>query len=488
MWISEEVRALLSPFSIYFNGIDLTDYFIPKQDTGRGLPAREIGIMTVPGKDGGRVTTKNTPVRYITQEILVACESAEELRKKLEHITKILHTDEAVPLTFADESDRTYYAIFGGAVEGYEIDGFYTATLTFICEDPLKYGNSKVDNFVGGAATVSNGGTAPAKPIFEFDVLDDITNLDVFTEDAYMRVGEPAPIDEPVYQRMTPILNDSLKTLLPWSVAPSVDNGYVAGAMKATQAGIEVENFGTALSPQKWQGPVIRRSLGTPIQNFRMDIEVEMLNVKNKLGMIEIYLLDALSNTVAKVGIEDIWRTINKNQTKFQLGNLAGRKVQYYRQADYPPAWNDFVGTIRLHRDGNRFRPYFALVRKDGKHVWVSGAYLYTDKVGEYAAPIAQVQIGIRKFPGTDEATMRLRNLKVWRYNDRVEGIPSIATAGDKIVIDTNDNSIRLNGEERKDLKDFGATFFKLPEGSTTVLMQPYDKVSGKVIYREPFL
>lgn len=489
MWITEEVRAVLSPFPIYFNDIDLTEYVIPKADTGRGLMGREIELITVPGRAGGLVTNKQVPVRYIHQEVLIACDDAEELRKKLEELNELLSTEEPVPLQFGDELDRTYFAIYSGASEGDEEGGFYNATITFLCEDPYKYGNSKTDHFTDGSVTVQNSGTAPVKPVYEFEVIDSITNLDIFSEeDGYMRIGEPAPIDEPVYERQTLILHDKLTNLLPWSVSPAADNGYVTGKMKATASGFMAEEFGAEVEPRKWQGPSVRRALPQAVQNFQMIVTVDMLNVGRKTGMIEVYLKDALGNTVAKVGIEDILQSVSQNQTKFQLGNVTNRKVANYRTADYKPAWNDYKGVLRLFRDGNRFRPYFGLVQPNGKHVWVSNNYLYTDIKNEYSAPITHIELAIRKWPGHPEATMRMRDLKVWRLNDQSTGLPSIATAGDIITIDTKESAIYINGEDRKDLKDFGSSFFGVPKGEKTILIQPADKVTGKVTYREPFL
>lgn len=488
MWITEELRAVLSPFPIYFNKIDLTQWVIPKQDTGRGLAGRDYEIMNIPGREGGLVMNESTPVRYIYQDVLIACDSREELRKRLEQLNALLLTEKPVSLQFGDELDRTYYAKYAGASEGYEVEGFYSASLTFICGDPYKYGNEKTDVFENGTVTVNNSGTQPVKPLYEFIVTDTITNLDIFTDEGYMRVGEPAPIDEPVYERQTLVLSDKLTNLLPWSTSPSADNGYVAGTMTATQAGFTATGFGTELSPRKWQGPSVRRALPEAVQNFQMIVTVDLLNVGTKTGMIEVYLKDAFGNTVAKVGIEDILQSVSQNQTKFQLGNVSGRKVQYYRTADYKPAWNNYTGVLRLFRDGNRFRPYFGLVKPDGRHTWVASSYLYTDLAGDYSAPITHIELAIRKWPGSPEAIMRMRDLKIWRLNDAAVGIPSIATVGDVITVDTMNSAIYINGEDRKDLKDFGSTFFSIPKGQKTVLIQPTDKLTGKIIYREPFL
>lgn len=486
MWITEEMKQVLKPFSILFNGIELTDYIIPQEDSGRELMGREITTIYVPGRAGSYVTGTRTPSRVIAQKVLVACDDAKELQKKLEELSGILHTELPVPLKFEDELDRTYFAMYAGAVPGYKKDGFYTATIQFMCSDPYKYADPIAFNFVNGDAIVQNNGTASALPIYEIDVFDNITLLDIVGPEKYIRLGEPAPIDTPNYERQTLLFHDAMKSLVGWTDVANVDNGYVTGSMVATQAGFEASSFGAEVPNRKWQGPAKRRTISNgPVQNFQMIATVELLNVGKQTGMIEIYCMDANGNTVAKVGIEDIMQSISEIQAKFQLGNVATRKVQHYRTADYKPAWNNYKGVLRLFRDGNRFRPYFGLVQPDGKHVWVSSDYMHVDAGNQYAAPITHIHVAIRHWPTTTPAVMRMRDLKVWRLNDPIEGTPYIAVAGDKIIIDVRNGLVLLNGEERDDLKDFFSDYFELPKGISVLRIEPFEKVSGKVIIQE---
>lgn len=469
-----------------FNGIT-KPYLVLER--GWSLPAWapiERDYLTIPGRKGGIQTEMRTGMRKFSLPVIIRSRNVIDKKQFIEDMGAWLIHEEAKPLTFSKYPNRKLYAQIEGAPDFEQIWNFGQGTINIVCSDPHEYGNENIDAFINGLVTVQNNGTASATPVYEIDVLDDITHLDIISDKNYIRIGEPAPIEEPVYERQTLIMSDTLKTLIGWSDVTDVDNGYVAGTMTATQAGFTATGFGTELSPRKWQGPAKRKSLPEPVQNFQMIATVELLNVSKQTGMIEIYLQDALGNTVAKVGIEDIMQSVAEIQAKFQLGNVQNRKVQYYRTADYKPAWNNYKGVLRLFRDGNRFRPYFGLVQPDGKHVWVASKYLYTDMNNEYNAAITQIVIAIRKWPGTEEATMRIRDLKVWRLNDPVEGLPYLARAGDKIIIDTKEGVTLLNGEQIK--KDFFSDYFDLEPGQTTLLMQPQEKVSGKVIVTERYL
>lgn len=443
----------------------------------------------IPGRAGVRPKKKKREVEVLTVDVLIDGATEEAYDRNIEDLVAWLDSDEPMKLEFENELNRYRMVLYQGSLDPAEFATFGKVTIEFLVPDSYKYGRTLQSTFASGAAAVVNTGTAPASPVFELDVISDITHLAVFKGEDYMQVGEPADIVQPVYQRETLILNDPLTSMTGWTVATKVDNGYITGSLTPTASGWTVNSYGTNQTPKEWQGPVMRKALPSALQNFKVDLDIELLNVGGRMGMIEVYLMDAANNVVAKIGFEDIWESITRNQAKFQLGNVgATRKVDLRRTADAAYAWNDFKGIIRLWRDGNRFRPYFGIKQSNGKHVWVSNNYLYTDKDNLFNAPITQIQIAMRRWPGVTEAILKARNLKVYRLNDPVSNaIPYIAGAGDKIIFDHEQNLITINGEDRKDLKDFGAQFFKLKPGTDAVLISPSDKATGKVTYKERF-
>ena len=84
---------------------------------------------------------------------------------------------------------------------------------------------------------------------------------------------------------------------------------------------------------------------------------------------------------------------------------------------------------------------------------------------------------------------MFVHRLTVWRLNTvKNEEIPYIAYPGDLIEIDHRTNDIRVNGESRPFLKDFGAHFFPLKKGANPIFYLPSSGIEINIEWRERFL
>lgn len=172
-------ELLPNQWKITFDGIDISPFFYVKSTGGRGVTGREVNTATIGNRPGGFLRDTRIPVRVITVEVLFAFRSEEELKKKQEELTFILHTEEPKPLIFHDEPDRVYNAVFESISEGEEQGGFQTATLTFICPDPKKYGPAKDFEFNSGVQTITNPGYAAADPTIECVFEEKATSYEV---------------------------------------------------------------------------------------------------------------------------------------------------------------------------------------------------------------------------------------------------------------------------------------------------------------------
>lgn len=463
--------------TIYFNGNDLTPYIKIKEIIGRGISENELEYLEIPTMDGGYFRKKRKPVKPLTVTCDIRADNREEIRDKLNALNNLLSSDKPAPIEFPDEPGMTWYGMVQTTGEDKESHFIHKGSFTLLCFDPYKYAPEQSLPFTD-SGMVEVGGTAPTDPVFELDILQDITHMDVIRGDGeYMRLGTPAQADENTFDRRTLILHDTCTTTTGWATPTYVDNGPITGTMGVSDGGFVADDFGADESPSVWQGPSIKKSLSEPIGNFQLDVMVENLNKSAQTGMIEIYLLDASNNTVAKIGIEDVWKSLRKIQGKMQLGNSGSEnEIDYYREPDRDYGWNNYDGIIRLFRDDysgeQRIRPYFALIYPDGTRDWVSSAYFYKDVQSNHQTPITQVQVAIRKWTGTEATSMKVKDIKVWRYNVQT-GIPYMARAGDKLVIDHKKGDVLLNGESIKELKHFGASFFNLQPGYNTLYTLP---------------
>lgn len=486
---------------LFINGEDVNDLlpegsFAVNSIKGRGPLDRTASSIEVPIMHGAHFRRVKTNTRTIEVEFTIKGSNTAKKRNSVDILNGFLNTEEPVELTFSDEIEMTYYGIFVGNNDLEEIRNFGQGTLQFYCPDPFKYGKDRAYG-LGDATTVfQNEGTAEVYPRFEVDVLQDITHVDyVHNNGNYMRIGVPATASQTTYELETLILHDTCSSLTGWTTADSVDHGYVAGSIISEGGRFKADTVGVAQQPYEWQGPSIKKSLSEPLSNYKMDCEFELLNVGNGTGMIEVYLKDANNNVVAKVGVEDIWRTEDITQAKFQLGNVGPDRFEKYMRAKYDYGWNNFKGIMRIWSHNNtengerRIRPYFALIEPDGTHNWVSSKYVYVDANNDYGQDITQVQIAMRTWAPTNQmAEMYVDDIKVFRINSPADNkVQYIAKAGDTLVIDHNTEEILRNGESIKVAKEYGASFFPLVPGENPIRQYPKGALDTTVKYQERF-
>lgn len=473
---------------------DQTGGFKTLTVSGRSDTTNRINTVEIPGKDGLLEVEGNTmKEREITIKYQIFDHTNEGFRERCNRLNDLLAGSGEV-VKFTDDD-----AYFMGTVSSNSLpeedSNTLIGTITILCTNPKKYGQEKEANFADDFLALNNEGTATTDPIFEIEVLEDITHIDLVkkleNDMKFIRIGKPPLASETTYERETLVMHDTCSTLNGWTEAGKVDNGYVRGNFTVEGERFTTELVGAAVEPYRWQGPSIKRSIGKSLRSYRFEVLLELINVDKGTGMMEVYLLDADNNVIAKIGIEDIWRTMDKVQAKFQLGNDGPDRFHDYREADYPWGWNDFKGILRIwshdhYENGKRrIRPYFALIEPDGTHNWVSSEDLYIGPQGKFDTPITQVQLASRVWaPASNKAEMYFEDLKVYEINPRLEqGIELLARAGDRIVIDTAREDIRLNGESIRMERSFWSEYFELDPGMNVLYQYPTGAMQTKVKY-----
>lgn len=476
-----------------FNGIEKDYLTVDVSEARPGNGERRFEYTKVPGLAGGVQGLESIDVKYLKVPINVFYKDFEELQKIKEDMTDWLIQDGARPLFFTDEVDRTYYASFEGIVMFEEEDlRVAKGTLEFSCADPYKYGPEEIATIADGLASFYYPGHVEGLPVFELEVLEPTTNLDIFTGGQGFRLGIPETVETVPVEQTELVASYPMTSLSGWTTVSSLDEGYVSGTMTASAKGFSADTYGAAITPANYQGPARRRALPSPVQDFRIQADVEFLNGVQPTGLLEIRCLDASGNVVVKFGLEDMWKDIARIQAIMDIGPLSTgpnpkRLLKKRIQASYPSAWNKFYGTIRMNRVGNVFRPYFALINKTtGRHEWVYSDFTYTvaDPASVALNPIVEIIVSDRVWPATAASETHIRDLEIFRYNNNVPGIPIIAEVGDKIVVDSRESVVYINGVVRKDLKAFGLPYPRLQKGLNQISVEPAAKFSGIAKYR----
>lgn len=486
MWITREMREHLVTFPIFFNGIDLSEYIIPGMDDGRELLDRSIEILQVPGQYGGYVQNIEYPPRKINQEILIAAESKEELQKVMEHLNKLLNTKEEVPIKFGDELDRTYYGFYAGVTPSYKKEGFYKATISFLCPRPFKLSEPDTYSIKDGMAVLYNKGAEETPPYVKVLVKEPITHLDIFNDQDYKRIGRQLDESDMAVDPETIILNNPMASKVGWTETDAfVDGGLKGGSIEANGYSFRAVSFGTG---EDWHGPAEKTSLSEPLIDFLMEVKIIFKNPSIKArGRLEWYLLDDQGQFVGKLAMKRIGAGAYGNRVEIRLGDASGEFI-LSSAGQKGIEWRDFEGVLRIGRIGNKWVGYVARVDNvTGRHT-ARASVTYIDADYKFTRNFSQLQLHFGQHGTTEATNMYAMHAKVVRINPEPEGVPYIARQDDVIEMDFDTGLILINGEPVEVEEDFGGDFFDVPTGQSNLLFEPADKLDftqSHVVLRE---
>lgn len=473
--------------TFHFNGIDFSDLITVNEISGRGILNARLNTVKVPKRHGSYLVDKTYDDRIIDMQVTVKSASIYNLRDRVDELNMLLHTQKPAPLVFSDENDMTYHAVLSGNNDFEEIRTFGRGTISFVCPDPFKYKPSVTTAFSNGAAVINNGGAEPVLPIVTANVTADITHLDVFTDEKYMRIGRPADISEPIVDPKPLVFHNTMANLTGWTaLGTSVDGGTPSGSFTAGNSAFSVSSYGTLTG---WGGPAVKQSVPqAPLTDFVVEMDFTFPTITDKVGRVELYMLDSNSNAIGKIAMVKLKRDSgNRVEVRLGGGSTYTFPVNYYG-GTRGNEWNNFAGIIRFTRKGNVTEAYIAKVDPTtGKHSRAHNAR-FVDTEMRYAGNLSQVQVHIGTNNVSNPVPATIRDVKVWKLVEVPDTDPRIiARNGDVIEINHVQSAVFINGQERKDLKDFGAEFFNLRKGTTALLIEPKNSVTASVTIKEAF-
>jgi predicted phage tail component-like protein len=448
-------------------------------------------FLTITGSPGALLDSTETDVRVIPVEVEVSAESAEDLRKVSEDFAEWLITTEPKELVFDDEKDRIYYAVIEGTFNPEEIISNGYGTINFICPDPCKYGQLKsitpVTN-LSAPIIIQNNGTAETAPTFTFTLKQPTTYLDIIGDKDYMRIGQPANIEETPIAPKQVVLQDGLETTTGWANAQSsdIDGGVVAGVMLSNGYQFYATDYGVSDS---WHGPAKIKSIGQSLTDFEAEVTLTLKNEDyKKHGRVELYLLDSSKLAVCKLSLKDISQGQDGNYTELRIGDSLNNHFIINERGNSWDYWVNFEGILRISRVGNKWTAYVAKFDANKNHINTRNVE-WTDVANQFTRNPTSVVVHIGAHGTIATNTMSTSEIKVSKINNpSASQVPQIGVAGDVFTFDHKTSKILKNGEVFTK-KDFGARFFKLQKGNNTLVFNPPEVIEEvKAEWRDAYL
>ncbi|MGR3774581.1 distal tail protein Dit [Bacillus paramycoides] len=454
-------------------------------------------FLSVPGYPGARLLNTQTEMRVLSIPVGIIVPDGSDLETLKEEIAAWLITEEAVELIFDVTPDRTYLAVID---EGFDPDEFVTlgkGTLQFICPMPYKLGPTRTVDFKletqGLLANIQNKGSVESNPIIEVEVAKPSTFLAVWNDMNYFQIGYPLKADQVPIERNQRVMWDEMSTTVGWTNVSKSEDMTGGGKFRVDGGSRLVPEYLGEPTVKGWHGCIAKKNIPQgPLQDFIMQAYVGLRSLHwDQMGRVEIGLLDANSQYVARISMNDVYWQAEQNTGFAKLGNNTkpGSRVLINESGDSPNTWNQYRGRLWLARTGNRWEAYISRFR-DGTEIDDSERFVvFVDENNENMNPVAQVQISICQFSNNMfSQNMSIDDLKIWKVNMNTQSNPPyIFDVGDKVVIDTERSLVTIDGKNAINLKDIFSDYPVIQKGSNKLEIMPSDVGAAKVTYRERF-
>lgn len=451
--------------------------------------------LTVPGMPGGHLSsTEIEPISFIQPIAYIAKDDNHALQIK-DELAEWLITDKPAPLQFDDEPGRTYYAIVQNTIEDFErIAVLRQGAINFLCLDPFSYGKEQTKSFTSDILTLPYKGTAPASPIFELEVLKPSTFAMVQNGlGEYMMIGNLDEDTEEVINDRTLLFSENGSTMDTWKTNPvRIDPwiGDITGKFSTGESdgsGIIVADYGTG---DKIHGPAAIKEI-PPTQDFEISANIDIVSTKPDNNFrYEIYMFDENMDMLGKIGINDNNRHLQQRIGLGRVGEYVDSNTRYViAKGNYNKT--NLGGTtlmyLNVKREGRKYT-FFIGERRYGK-LYATIKETYTDNSGEWMGKLKYVQV----FMGVWQDRLRpligkFVNIDVYKLADKTVGAtPNIVYPGDLITFDNHNKKIRINGEDAKNQKAMGASFFKLRKGDNQLVVHPSNTFKASAKWRNRY-
>lgn len=477
-----------------FNGTSLEDKFTITDIRGRGILVNDIETIEVAGKAGAYFISRKIPARVLEVDIVIASDSPMNMRKDIRELNAILSVDEPKKIIFSDDEEVSYYGIPADSQENGEVVATSEATIVFICADPFAYSDEKEHYFEFDVTTLVNEGSEESEPIFELEVIKPVTYaLIQNNNEEYQMIGRPSDDEVEAVESKVTVLYENGSTIDDWQDAsmdmiddPNVSN--IGGQLGSDGAGIRPNPYGPSGNGQR--GGAKTRELPYGLKDFELETTFDIISRREiENWRMMIYLHDENLNSIGQIGLKDNSRnykrrvplgTAGPHSAGYGAGRVLGDRSEYNNNAR-----DTTLFYLRMKREGRTFSFYVG-EWKNFRHINVWDG-IFEDVNGDYQGLLKYITLFIGSYQDRPiPSRLRMNSVEVFELIQAVEDrTPYIARAGDLIIFDHREKDLLINGESRKDIKDFGGQYFTLKKGENQLVLMPTDSFIASVRYRE---
>ena len=270
-------------YYIKYNEIDLTDLVKVREVEIPSLPTMEHSSIDVFERDGGIYNGLSYKTREIKLTFIIQPEDPNDYDMYVNDVKRAFYTKEEAQLYCGDES----LYIWCVPVDDLIITELGTACaeceVNLVSYDPYWYSTKQnaVNNNDAKRFTVTNESDVPSYPIINVGFTRDTTFFQIRnrnTNETVLIGGVPEKEGKTI-KKNTRVFKDAMETTSGWvsTSAPIDANRSTGGTLSVTSdgKGLMCGNFGSSSDGAVWHGACYKKSIDTPVKDFKVRIRMK---------------------------------------------------------------------------------------------------------------------------------------------------------------------------------------------------------------------
>ena len=270
-------------YYIKYNEIDLTDMVKVREVEIPSLPSIEHSSIDIFERDGGVYNGASYGTREIKLTFIIKPDNRDDYEQYVQDVKRAFYTKEECRLFCGDENlyiwcvpvdEMTITELGTGCAEG---------EVNLVSYDPYWYSvdQQAVNNNDKKKFTVENESDTNVYPIIQVGFTRDTTFLQIrnrSTNETVLIGGVPEKQNNTI-KKNTRVFKDAMETTSGWvSTSAPIDTGRSTGGTLSVTSdgkGLMCGNFGSATDGAVWHGACYKKSIDTPVKDFKVRIRMK---------------------------------------------------------------------------------------------------------------------------------------------------------------------------------------------------------------------
>ena len=270
-------------YYIKYNEIDLTDMVKMREVEIPSLPSIEHSSIDIFERDGGVYNGASYGTREIKLTFIIKPDNRDDYEQYVQDVKRAFYTKEEARLFCGDENlyiwcvpvdDMVITELGTGCAEG---------EVNLVSYDPYWYSvdQQAVNNNDKKSFTVENESDTNVYPVIQVGFTRDTTFLQIrnrSTNETVLIGGVPEKQNNTI-KKNTRVFKDTMETTSGWTnTSAPIDAGRSTGGTLSVTSdgkGLMCGNFGSASDGAVWHGACYKKSIDTPVKDFKVRIRMK---------------------------------------------------------------------------------------------------------------------------------------------------------------------------------------------------------------------